>query len=125
MRLATGGFCCLSARRAAYLEFVTCEVLETGDIHDLAGMAARASQIARQSPRFKTEAKQLGLRVRALRQARRWTLEQAAEASNLDLKHFQKVEAGKLNLTLVTLVRIAQGFDEPIASLFKRSRSET
>lgn len=88
-------------------------------------MAARASQIARQSPRFKTEAKQLGLRVRALRQARRWTLEQAAEASNLDLKHFQKVEAGKLNLTLVTLVRIAQGFDEPIASLFKRSRSET
>ena len=87
-------------------------------------MAVRPSQIARQSPRFTAEAKQLGLRVRALRQARKWTLEQAAEASNLDLKHLQKVEAGKLNLTLVTLVRIAQGFDEPIASLFKRSRSK-
>ena len=88
-------------------------------------MAARASQIVRQSPRFAAEAKQLGLRVRALRQAREWTLEQAAEASNLDLKHLQKIEAGKLNLTLVTLVRISQGFDEPIASLFKRSRSKT
>ena len=87
-------------------------------------MAARASQVARQSPRFATEARQLGLRVRALRQARKWTLEQAAEASNMDLKHLQKIEAGRLNLTLVTLVRIAQGFDEPIASLFRRSRSK-
>jgi transcriptional regulator with XRE-family HTH domain len=87
-------------------------------------MAARASQVARQSPRFATEAKQLGLRVRALRQARKWTLEQAAEASNLDLKHLQKIESGQLNVTLVTLLRISQGFGEPIASLFKRSRSD-
>lgn len=85
-------------------------------------MAPRASQVARQSPRFATEAKQLGLRVRALRHQRRWTLEFAAEVSNLDLKHLQKLEAGKLNPTLVTLVRIARGFGEPIASLFKRSR---
>jgi transcriptional regulator with XRE-family HTH domain len=62
--------------------------------------------------------------VRALRGARRWTLEEAAEASNLDLKHFQKVEAGKLNVTLVTLVRIAEGFDEPVASLFVKAKSE-
>lgn len=45
-------------------------------------------------------------------------MERAAEAMDLDLKHLQKVEAGKLNLTLVTLVRIAAGFDEPMASLF-------
>lgn len=84
----------------------------------------RASQVARQSPRFSAAARDLGLRVRALRLARKWTLERAAEASNLDLKHFQKVEAGKLNVTLVTLVRIAEGFEEHIAALFKRSRSK-
>jgi len=107
-----------------YREFVTCEVLTSRDIHDLAGMAARASQVARQSSRFVAEATNLGLRVRALRQARKWTLEEAAEAANLDLKHLQKVEAGKLNLTLVTLARIAEGFGEPLASLFRRSRSK-
>ena len=81
--------------------------------------ADRASRIARQSPRFAAEAAALGRRVRELREARGWTLEQAAEASNLDLKHLQKVEAGKLNPTLVTLVRLAEGFDEPMAALFK------
>ena len=85
-------------------------------------MAARASQIARQSPRFAIEAKQLGLRVRALRQARKWTLERAAEAANMDLKHLQKVEAGQVNVTLVTLVRISQGFEEPVESLFRKTR---
>jgi len=84
----------------------------------------RPSRVARQSARFRSDAKALGLRVRALRKARRWTLEEAAEASNLDLKHFQKVEAGKLNVTLVTLVRIAEGFDEPVASLFAKAKSE-
>jgi transcriptional regulator with XRE-family HTH domain len=82
--------------------------------------ADRPSQIARQSPRFAAEAKALGERVRELRESRGWTLERAAEAMNLDLKHLQKVEAGKLNLTLVTLVRIAVGFDEQVASLFRR-----
>jgi transcriptional regulator with XRE-family HTH domain len=82
----------------------------------------RPSRIARQSPRFASEVRALGQRVRALRDARDWTLEQAAEATNLDLKHFQKIEAGKLNVTLVTLVRLAEGFGEPMATLFKPSR---
>ena len=85
-------------------------------------MAPRASQIARQSLRFRTEAKGLGARVRQLRLARKWTLEGAAEAANLDLKHLQKVEAGKLNVTLVTLVRLAEGFGEPVGSLFRKPR---
>ncbi|HYD51671.1 MAG TPA: helix-turn-helix transcriptional regulator [Gemmatimonadaceae bacterium] len=86
--------------------------------------ADRPSRIARQSPRFAAEARALGERLRELRESRGWTLERAAEATNLDLKHFQKVEAGKLNVTLVTLVRIAEGFGEPMASLFKASRSK-
>lgn len=83
---------------------------------------ARASQVARQSSRFAAEAKALGLRVRALRQAKKWTLEQAAEASDVDLKHWQKIESGKINVTLVTLVRMAEGFGEPVASLFRPGR---
>jgi transcriptional regulator with XRE-family HTH domain len=87
-------------------------------------MAARASrgelasQVARQSPRFAAEVKALGERVRELREAREWTLERAAEAMNLDLKHLQKIEAGKLNVTLVTLVRIAEGLGESVSALF-------
>lgn len=78
----------------------------------------RASQVARQGPRYLAEAKALGARARELREQRGWTLERAAEAMDLDLKHLQKVEAGKLNVTLVTLVRIAEGFGEPMAALF-------
>lgn len=78
----------------------------------------RPSQVARQSPRFAAEAKALGERVRELREARGWTLERAAEAANLDLKHLQKIEAAKLNPTLVTLVRLAEGFGTTVAALF-------
>ena len=85
-------------------------------------MAPRASQVARQTTRYRTEAKALGARVRQLRLARKWTLEGAAEAANMDLKHLQKVEAGKLNVTLVTLVRLAEGFGEPVGSLFRKPR---
>ncbi len=78
----------------------------------------RASQVARQGPRYQAEAKALGVRTRELREKRGWTLERAAEAMDLDLKHLQKVEAGKLNVTLVTLVRIAEGLAVPVATLF-------
>ncbi len=82
-------------------------------------MAVRASQAAKKSERYATEVRDLGERIRALRKARRWTLEQAAEAMNLDLKHLQKIESGTLNITMVTLVRIADGLGEPMAALFK------
>ncbi len=84
----------------------------------------RASQVARQSGRYIAAVGDLGARVRELREARGWTLEKAAEAMNLDLKHLQKVEAGKLNVTMVTLVRIAEGMEEPLASLFKTRRTK-
>jgi transcriptional regulator with XRE-family HTH domain len=41
---------------------------------------------------------------------------------NMDLKHLQKIEAGKLNVTLVTLVRIAEGLGEPMSALFKSAK---
>ncbi|MGA7742128.1 MAG: helix-turn-helix transcriptional regulator [Polyangia bacterium] len=63
-------------------------------------------------------AKALGLQVRAFRQAKGWTLEQAAEKGDMDLKHWQKIEAGTINVTLVTLVRLAEGLGESVGSLF-------
>jgi transcriptional regulator with XRE-family HTH domain len=42
---------------------------------------------------------------------------------DLDLKHLQKIEAGQLNVTLVTLVRIAAGLEVPMNELFPRRRS--
>ena len=78
-----------------------------------------ASQVAKKSPSFKRAATNLGLRIRELRQSRGWTLDEAAEHSNLELKHLQKVEAGLINTTLVTLVRLADGFEVPLSELFR------
>ena len=80
----------------------------------------RSSRVHKRSARYVREAKQLGLRIRALREAQGWTLEKAAERSDLDLKHLQKIEAGMLNVTLVTLVRLAVGLRQPIHALFVR-----
>jgi transcriptional regulator with XRE-family HTH domain len=46
-----------------------------------------------------------------------------AERADLDLKHLQKVEAGQLNVTLVTLVRIAAGLEISMGDLFPRRRA--
>jgi transcriptional regulator with XRE-family HTH domain len=60
----------------------------------------------------------LGGRVRRLRIARGWTLEKAAEAADMDPTQLAKIEAGTINVTLVTLVRIAEGFAVDLPALF-------
>ena len=85
------------------------------------GADERASRTFKKSRRYLREQKALGLRVRALRQERGWTLEQAAERMHLELSHLQRIEAGALNVTLVTLVRIAEGLDVPTSALFIES----
>lgn len=47
--------------------------------------------------------------VRALRAARGWTQEQAAEACELAPTLWQAIEAGRTNATLITLARLARG----------------
>lgn len=92
------------------------------------GRAKRPSRLYKESRRFFVEARLLGHRVRQLRHEKDWTLEEAADRMHLDLKHLQKVESADppLNVTLVTLLRIADGFAEPIASLFSTdAHSET
>ena len=82
----------------------------------------RASRTAKQGRGYRRAVRDLGLQVRRLRQDRGWTLEQAAERMDVDLKHLQKIEAGQLNVQLVTIVRIAAGLDVPVAQLFAASR---
>ena len=78
----------------------------------------RQSRIFRESPRFASGVWALGQRLRELRQSKEWTLEQAAEQMQVDLKHLQKIEAGQINVTLATLLRMADGLGEPLAQLF-------
>ena len=79
-----------------------------------------SSTRARASRTFARRAKALGLRMRALREAKDWTLEQAADAMEMDLTHVQKIEAGSLNPTLVTLWRIADGLGVGVEALFRK-----
>ena len=60
----------------------------------------------------------LGRRVREARLMRGWTQETAAERLAIDLKDFQRIEAGKVNVTLRTLVRLARSLRVPLRSLF-------
>lgn len=83
----------------------------------------RPSQTHRGTSRFKKEQRALGARVRAFRHAADWTLEEAAERSDIDWKHLQKIEAGTLNVTLVTLVRLAVGFRQPLHAFFAPSEA--
>lgn len=78
----------------------------------------RPSRVHKKGARYVREAKALGLRLRRLREEHGWTLEQTAERCDLDLKHLQKIESGQLNVTLVTLVRLAIGLRQPMSALF-------
>jgi transcriptional regulator with XRE-family HTH domain len=53
--------------------------------------------------------KALGLKIRALREARGWTLEQTEEFGWPSWTHLQRIESGK-NMTIATLVRVANLF---------------
>jgi transcriptional regulator with XRE-family HTH domain len=64
----------------------------------------------------------LGQRIRELRTARGWTQEEAAEAAGLVVRHYQKVEAGEVNLTIRTIVRLANAFKLEPASLLMITR---
>ena len=78
------------------------------------------AKVARDSTQFKREGLSLGSRVRGLRNTKGWTLEEAGLHMNMDPKHLWKLERAYegLNVTLVTLVRIAEAFELPVQSLF-------
>ena len=80
----------------------------------------------KEQPKFQKLQRDLGRRVRQLREAKGLTLYEAQEACGVDWKHLQRVEAGQLNVTLATLHRIAEGLGVSVADLFEaRSRRKS
>ena len=74
-----------------------------------------ARRVAEEAKRVSID---LGLRVLELRREQGLTQEQLAERSRLDARDVRRVEAGK-NTTVHTLVRLADAFGVPVASLFQ------
>lgn len=62
--------------------------------------------------------KSLGLKIRALRVSRGWTLEECEEHGCINWRHLQTIEAGK-NITVHTLVNISNLFGIPPSELLE------
>lgn len=66
----------------------------------------------------------LAARARTLRLARGWTLEEAAERADLDVRHLQILEAGTGNPTALTLLRLARGYSVAVGALFDEGSAD-
>ncbi|HEY3315291.1 MAG TPA: helix-turn-helix transcriptional regulator [Bacillota bacterium] len=60
----------------------------------------------------------LALNVRRIRLLRGFTQEAAAARAGIAVRHYQKIEAGEVNVTLDTLARVAQGLGTEVVELF-------
>jgi len=61
--------------------------------------------------------------ARGLRRARQragWSQERAAEAAEINPRHYQKLEEGSVNATLHTLERLCRAFGVDVHDLFPR-----
>ena len=79
----------------------------------------RLIRIARESgPARAVEPMDLGQRVRELRKARGWTLEQAAVQAGLARSTLSKIGNGQMSPTYEALKKLAQGMDMSVPQLF-------
>ena len=58
--------------------------------------------------------------VKRLRLDAKLTQQQAADAAGLDLRHFIKIEHAQANVTIATLVKLANAFGVDVPVLLKR-----
>lgn len=63
--------------------------------------------------------RELGKRIRELRDSRDWSQEQMGEASGLHWTYIGQVERGERNLTLESIHKIAKAFKMKISVLFE------
>lgn len=64
--------------------------------------------------------RRIGRRISELRAAIGATQEQLAEESGLDVRYVQRIEAGEINLTLESLVRLANVLRVAVDSIFQK-----
>jgi transcriptional regulator with XRE-family HTH domain len=62
----------------------------------------------------------LGERIRKLRKKRGWTQEIMAEKIGMDRSFIADLERGKLNITILNLVVLAQGFGISLSQMLSR-----
>ena len=62
--------------------------------------------------------KRLGLRLKAIRAAKGWTLEQTEDHGWTSWRHLQKAESGK-NITIATLWKISKVYGVSVADITK------
>ena len=63
------------------------------------------------------QAKALGRRIRALRNAKGWTQERLAEAAHLDRAYFASLELGLRNPSFRTLIKLGRGLGVSLSVL--------
>ena len=63
--------------------------------------------------------KTLGTRIRELRLKRGWSQEQFADICDIHRSHMGEIERGETNLTLSTMLVIAQKLETTISTLFR------
>lgn len=76
--------------------------------------------VARSSPALSKHLHVLGENLRELRARAELTQEHVATVAKIDAKHYQAIEAGRINVTMSTLVAIAHGLDVNLLALFVR-----
>ncbi|MGE4327679.1 MAG: helix-turn-helix domain-containing protein, partial [Pseudodonghicola sp.] len=69
-------------------------------------------------PEISAEPLDLGARVRELRKARNWTLEQAATQAGLARSTLSKIENGQMSPTYEALKKLAVGLEISVPQLF-------
>ncbi|HEV2991999.1 MAG TPA: helix-turn-helix transcriptional regulator [Candidatus Angelobacter sp.] len=75
--------------------------------------------IPRKSRSMQVIQKTLGSRIRELRLKRGWSQEQFADICDIHRSHMGEIERGETNLTLSTMLVIAQRLETTIAALFR------
>ena len=71
-----------------------------------------------QRRRSENAASALGRRVRALRNAKKWSQEDLAERCDLDRSYIAGIEVGARNPSLKALEKLADAFSIPLSQLF-------
>ena len=73
----------------------------------------------RESAAFGRVAAQLGRQLRERRQKLSWTVEEAAERYGIEPAHVRRIEAGRTNPSLATLLSIADALSAELSELFQ------
>ena len=77
-----------------------------------------------EADQFQQVRRRVAMQVRRLRMVKGLTQEAVAAGAGLAPRHFQKIEAAEVNVTLDTLVKVADALDVDVSELFLERNCE-